>query len=62
MGVIEIWITPSFYFCTDGPFRSVPKASESNQKYLILLPGQVADLDRFLSAYENNEICSTIIK
>ena len=28
----------------------------------LLLPGQVADLDRFLSAYENNEICSIIIK
>ena len=38
------------------------KVSPKHQKYSILLPGQVADLDRFLSAYENNEICSIIIK
>ena len=41
---------------------ALSEVSPKHQKYSILLPGQVADLDRFLSAYENNEICSIIIK
>lgn len=38
------------------------EVSPKHQKYSILLPGQVADLVRFLTAYENTEICSIIIR